>query len=70
MFSFLSGVYQIEMRQQGLTGWGPPWMDRKRENLGDLIADAALEAAAVKSGSGRCGRANKCAQEAEVSTVC
>lgn len=70
MFSFLSGVYQIEMRQQGLTGWGTLWMERKQENLGDIITDVALEVAAVKSGSGRCGRANKCAQEAEVITVC
>lgn len=58
------------MRQPRLTGLGPLLMERRKENLGDVITDVALEVGAVKSGGGRCGHANKCAQEAEVITVC
>lgn len=70
MLSFSSGDHQIEMRQQRLTGLGPLLMESKQENLGDVITDVALEVGAVKSGGGRCSRANKCAQEAEVIMVC
>lgn len=48
MFSFFSGVHQIGMRQQGLTGLGPLLMERRLENLWDIITDVALEVGAVK----------------------